>query len=143
MATYALDTKNTDYRATGVVNPVMEWTEGADGRNRPSDVQATDDNGVPLWQVEMWRKGESFGAESSSVETVLVPHPQEPQVKEFGPLEVHGLTVEVFIQGNRAAKDGLYTKGTLVERFRAAGMGSAPSGGSSHAQASAESSKSN
>ena len=47
--------------ASGNVEAVREWTETEQGRRRP-DVQASNDQGIPLWQVEGLRSVQGFGA---------------------------------------------------------------------------------
>lgn len=111
---YAVDAKRQGLRTTGLVSEVKDWIEGADGRRRPSDTQARDEQtGVPLWDVEVLYLQASFGRESNKTGLVRVANPTRPVAGEFAPADFDRLTVEV-----RISKTG-----GLIESWRAEGMG--------------------
>ena len=79
MSTYAIDSVRQAMVATGIVQPVFEWIETPEGRRRPSEVQDRDeDTGMPLWQVEVSYRTESFGRETTVNAMVTVGAPEQP-----------------------------------------------------------------
>jgi hypothetical protein len=80
MATFAVDGKRQQMVATGVVEPVMEWVETAEGKRRPGDAQARQDGtGMPLWGVEVAYQTENWGRVSTVTVKVYTGHAQAPQ----------------------------------------------------------------
>ncbi|MEI2649789.1 MAG: hypothetical protein V9G15_12475 [Dermatophilaceae bacterium] len=124
---YAIDSKRQGLRTTGLVSEVKDWVDGPDGRRRPSDAQARDENtGMPLWDVEVLYLQSAFGRESNKTGVVRVATPTRPVVGEFAPAEFDRLTVEV-----RISKTG-----GLVEGWRAEGLSPGqPSRSTDHAKA--------
>jgi hypothetical protein len=118
MSSYAVDGERQVMLATGIVSPVMEWSEDAEGRRRPSEVQAVDrdaegnGSGLLLWGVEVVYTSSSWGRVSTATALVTVPLREKPRVEAFKPLTFEGLVVDVSV--NRA-------KG-LTERWSAAGV---------------------
>lgn len=113
MTSYAVDSKRQHMRATGIVNEVRDWVEGADGKRRPGAEQARDENtGMPLWDLEVLYRQTSFGRESNVTGSVRVGAIERPRVTEFAPVSFNNLAVEVRI--NRA--------GGLVESWHADGL---------------------
>lgn len=97
--------------ATGIVSPVQEWVETSDGKRRPSDVQASNAQGQPLWSVEILRMVSRFGRDSTETTTVTVPSPTEPHVVALKQCHLQGLEVEFFV-----------SKGQGRERWSASGI---------------------
>ena len=96
MTFYAVDSKRQSMRSTGIVNEVKDWVDGPDGKRRPSEVQARDEEtGLPLWEVEVLYKQIAFGRESNTTGIVRVGSPVQPVLGEFVPVAFLGLTVEV------------------------------------------------
>jgi hypothetical protein len=125
MAFYAIDSKQQGMRSTGIVNEVKDWVDGPDGRRRPSEVQARDENtGMPLWEVEVLYKQTAFGRVSNTTAVVRVGSPVQPVLGEFAPVAFVGLTVEV-----RVTKAGGLAESWRAESMddKAAGSGSAGS----------------
>lgn len=115
MATYAIDSKQQGLRATGIVEPVFAWIEDpATGRRKQSGDQDRNDQGIPLWSVEVTYIAESYGRSSTAVSKVTVATTQQPVVAAFDLVEFEGLTVSVSV--NKSA-------GVLREFWTAAGMG--------------------
>lgn len=113
MASYAVDGRRQGMRSTGIVNEVKEWVDGPEGRRRPSEMQARDeDTGMPLWEVEVLYKQTSFGRVASTTSVVRVGSPVRPVLGEFAPVAFEGLLVEV-----RVTKAG-----GLSESWRAEGV---------------------
>lgn len=128
MTFYAVESKRQSMRSTGIVNEVKDWVDGPDGKRRPSEVQARDEEtGLPLWEVEVLYRQVAFGRESNTTGVVRVGSPVRPVLGEFVPVAFLGLTVEV-----RVTKAG-----GLSESWRAesvddkAGSGSTGQSGSS------------
>jgi len=96
MPNYAVESTRQAMTATGIVDPVMEWVEGADGKRRPSDTQARNEaTGMPLWGVEMLYIQTSFGRRSTVTAMVTVDSPEEPKPAPMTPIGFNGLRVEV------------------------------------------------
>jgi hypothetical protein len=118
MSSFAIDSDRHVMLATGIVSPVMEWATDAEGRRRPSEVQAVDrddegnGSGLPLWGVEAVYTSSSWGRVSTATALVSVPAREKPRVEAFKPVSFDGLVVDVSV--NRA-------KG-LTERWSAAGL---------------------
>lgn len=73
--------------STGISEPTKTWD---DATHRPTDVQATDDHGIPLWDVEVLITSEKFGRASTTVERVRVPARTEPTITPGQPLTLRG-----------------------------------------------------
>ncbi|MFI2105472.1 hypothetical protein ACH436_19420 [Isoptericola sp. NPDC019693] len=87
MATYPVDSKRQEMVATGVVEPVMEWVETAEGKRRPGDVQArAEASGLPLWGVEVAYQSEDWGRVSTKTTKVTVPSQTPPAPSTFSPI---------------------------------------------------------
>ena len=101
MSRFPVESSRQSMIATGIVEPVNEWMETADGKRRPSDVQATDENtGMFLWGVEVLYTQTSFGRESSVTAKVTVGAKDKPSPQKLTPIAFTGLEVEV--RTNRA-----------------------------------------
>jgi hypothetical protein len=95
MPSYAVDSVRQPMTGTGIVEPVMEWEETPEGRRRPSDRQArNEDTGMPLWAVEVLYIQTSFGRKSTVTAKVTVEHEQEPRPAPLSPIGFVGLRVE-------------------------------------------------
>ncbi len=71
MTFYAVDSRRQSMRSTGIVNEVREWVDGPDGKRRPAEGQARDeDTGMPLWEVEVLYRQVAFGRESNTTGVV-------------------------------------------------------------------------
>ena len=113
MATYAVDSDRQPMIATAIVEPIMEWEETPDGRRRPSDRQArNEDTGMPLWGVEVLYIQTTFGRRSTVTSKVTVGSQQEPKPAPLTAIGFENLSVEV--RTNRA--------GGLVEVWSADGV---------------------
>jgi len=135
MATYAVDSIRQPMIATAIVEPVMEWDELPDGRRRPSERQArNEDTGMPLWGVEVLYTQTSFGRESTVTAKVTVGAEQQPVPGRLGPVGFVGLRVEA-----RANKAGgfveVWSAEALMDASRSNGKPSAASSGPSSAAA--------
>ena len=127
MTTYAVDSKRQAMRSTGIVNPVRDWVDGPDGRRRPGELQARDeDTGMPLWEVEVLYRQTAFGRTSNTTGVVRVGSPVQPVLAEFAPVSFIDLTVDV-----RVTKAG-----GLSESWRAEALADEKSGTAGKAAAS-------
>lgn len=81
---------------SGNVTPSRAWIERADGSRARSDVQATDDAGQPLWEVEIVYADTQFGQAKTESAPVLVPSQTEPKPQPFTPAAFQGLTVNAY-----------------------------------------------
>jgi len=96
MATFAVDSNRQQMVATGVVEPVMEWVETAEGKRRPGDNQARQDGtGLPLWGVEVVYQSESWGRVSTESVKVTVPAMEMPAPSLFTPIQFRDLVASV------------------------------------------------
>ena len=117
MATYAVDSIRQPMIATAIVEPVMEWDELPDGRRRPSERQArNEDTGMPLWAVEVLYTQTSFGRESSVTAKVTVGAVEQPSPVRLRPIGFVGLRVEA-----RANKAGGFVEVWSAESLMEAG----------------------
>lgn len=117
MATYAVDSIRQPMIATAIVEPVMEWDEMPDGRRRPSERQArNEDTGMPLWGVEVLYTQTSFGRESSVTAKVTVGAQEQPSPIRLRPIGFVGLRVEA-----RANKAGGFVEVWSAESLMDAG----------------------
>ncbi|GMA19888.1 hypothetical protein MM440_12335 [Arsenicicoccus piscis] len=116
MATFFVDSSRQQLRATGVVDQVNVWVDDpATGRRRSSDAQEVDEQGRPLWNVEVSYLSESFGRQSTVVARVRVAAATQPTPAAFEVIHFEQLACDVRV--NRA--------GGLVESWRADGLVSA------------------
>lgn len=98
MSTYAIDSERQEMVATGIVAPLMEWIETADGRRRPSDIQDRDEKtGMPLWQVEVSYRSASFGREYTVTAMVAVGAMDIPNPAPFTHIVFDVLRVEAHV----------------------------------------------
>lgn len=103
MPSYAVDSSRQPMIATGIVEPVMEWMETADGGRRPSETQARDeDTGMPLWAVEVLYVQTSFGRESSVTARVTLGAEVKPEPVRLQPIGFTGLHAEVRLNKAKA-----------------------------------------
>ncbi len=111
MPSYAVDSSRQSMTATGIVEAVREWEEGLDGRRRPSDRQARDENtGMPLWGVEVLYMQTAFGRISTTTAKVTVGALEEPKPAPLTAIGFSGLTVEA-----RTNKSGGFTENWFAE----------------------------
>jgi hypothetical protein len=120
MPCYAVDSIRQPFTGTGIWEPVKEWIETPEGKRRPGDKQARDENtGMPLWAVEVLYIQTSFGRKSTVAAKVTVPHEEEPKVAPLSPIGFTGLRVEV--RTNQAGGFAEYwTAEGLMESSKAA-----------------------
>ena len=118
MPSYAIDSDRHNLTATGIVEQVFEWEETADGRRRPSDKPARNENtGMPLWRVEVIYVQETYGRKSTVTAKVLVDSPDEPKVAPLTPVKFTRLVVELRVKG-----------GSLIEAWSADSLADGPKG---------------
>lgn len=116
MPSYSVDSDRQTMTATGIVEPVQEWEETADGRRRPSEKQARNENtGMPLWTVEVIYVQTSYGRKSTVTAKVVVDSPDEPRPAPLAAVKFVGLAVELRV--NKA--------GSLIESWSAESLGDA------------------
>lgn len=113
MSTYAVDSDRQPMISTAIVEKSMEWVQTSDGKMRPGEVQARDENtGMPLWNVEVMYQSTSWGRTSSLTAMVTVGAEDEPKPQPLTPITFTGLTVSV--SKNKA--------GGITERWAAEGI---------------------
>ncbi len=96
MGSYAVDSMRQPMTATGIVEMVREWEETPEGKRRPSDKQARNENtGMPLWEVEVLYIQTSFGRRSTVTARVTIEAEEEPKPSPMTPIAFTGLRVEV------------------------------------------------
>lgn len=114
MPSYAVASAHQPMTATGIVEQVMVWEETAEGRRRPTDRQAhNEETGMPLWAVEVLYVQTSFGRKSSVTAKVVVDSVEEPKPAPLTSITFGGLRVEV-----RVTKAG-----GLIESWTAESLG--------------------
>ncbi|MGL4176374.1 MAG: hypothetical protein ACRCSN_09890 [Dermatophilaceae bacterium] len=96
MPSYVVDSQKQPMTATGIVEMAREWEEGADGRRRPSEKQARNENtGMPLWAVEVIYVQTTYGRKATVTAKVTVDSMDEPKPSPLTPVTFGGLVVEV------------------------------------------------
>lgn len=116
MATFAVDSNRQAMVATGVVEPVMEWVETAEGKRRPGENQARQEgSGLPLWGVEVVYQSESWGRVSTESVKVTVPSQGMPAPSLFSPIQFEDLVASVRVDRRN---------GGLTTSWEAAGIAS-------------------
>ena len=96
MPSYAVDNVRQPMTATGIVEQVMEWEETPEGKRRPSEKQARNENtGMPLWAVEVLYIQTTFGRRSTVTAKVTVDAADEPKPSPLTPIGFNGLRVDV------------------------------------------------
>jgi hypothetical protein len=119
---------------TGIVEMVREWEETPDGKRRPSDKQARNENtGMPLWEVEVLYVQTSFGRRSTVTARVTIEAEDEPKPSPMTPIAFTGLRVEV-----RVNKAGGWVEYWSADSIVEAPKASSPSSPSTSKPASGE-----
>lgn len=99
MPSYEVDSIRQPMTATGIVEQVMEWEETPEGKRRPSEKQAPNENtGMPLWAVEVRHIQTTFGRRSTVTAKVTVDAvdaADEPTSSPQTPIGFNGLRVDV------------------------------------------------
>ena len=116
-AGYPLDTtkfvEQTDLTANGIVEPVPVWREGEDGKRQRTDLQSTDEAGVPEWFVHVSYLGEAWGRPVEKSATVRVPSRTMPRVQRHHRVLFEDLHLSVRVNKRT---------GGLIEEFTATGI---------------------
>src|SRR3954471_1985157 len=115
MGNYAVDSMRQPMTATGIVDVIREWEETPEGKRRPSDKQARNENtGMPLWAVEVLYVQTSFGRRSTVTAKVQVEAEEEPKLRALGPVAFTGLQVEVRINSSGGFAEYWSAEGLLM-----------------------------
>jgi hypothetical protein len=139
MPGYAVESKRQPMTATGIVNPVMEWDEMPDGKRRPSDRPARDENtGMPLFEVEVFYTHANFGREYTATGLVRVGAAEPPAPAPLTPISFSELRVRVSFNKTTGGFSENWTAEAIAESSEA----SKPTNDSTAASASGTSSTS-
>lgn len=106
-----VDASRLNPLATGNINPVMTWNTNPDGSRSRSDVQATNQDGVPLWNVEILRTVRSFGEDRTEGVNVEVPAAAMPAIKQLSPVAFRDLEADFYV-----------SRGNLRQRWSASAL---------------------
>lgn len=132
MAHYAVESSRQPMTVTGIVDKVVEWEETPDGRRRPSERHArNEETGMPLWAVEVIYVQTSFGRKSTVTAKVIVGAAEEPKPAPLTAIEFTGLSVEA-----RVNKAGGFSENWSAEALADAKPAAKPSGESASASSS-------
>ncbi|MFC4951284.1 hypothetical protein [Pseudonocardia sp. GCM10023141] len=97
MRSYPIDAERVRLISTGTVSPVTKWVELSDGSRRPDPTgrQDEDENGRPLWRVEVIMPAdEGDDRDKTGVAEITVASKDRPDPGAFGDLLVfEGLVV--------------------------------------------------
>jgi hypothetical protein len=97
MRSYPIDADRVRLISTGTVSPVTRWVELSDGSRRPDPTgrQDEDENGRPLWRVEVIMPAdEGDERDKTGVAEITVASKDRPDPGAFGDLLVfEGLVV--------------------------------------------------
>lgn len=111
MPTRPLDSDRSNFTYNGVVNPVMERKKNDQDRWVTTGVQESNDEGLPLWDVQVRYKDMNFGQRDEVIIRFRVPSRTEPQVQENTRAKLKDPEVTYY-----AGRNG------LAEFFNAAGL---------------------
>jgi len=110
MPQYAVESMRQSMTATGIVHPVMEWGQNAEGRRIKTETQERNpETGMPMWDVEVLYAGSNFGQASTITANVTVGAAEQPTPSPLTPIAFDGLSVSLWV--NKA--------GGLAERWEA------------------------
>jgi hypothetical protein len=110
MPQHAVESKRQSMTATGIVHPVMEWGQNAEGRRIKTETQERNpETGMPMWDVEVLYAGSNFGQESTITANVTVGALEKPTPSPLTPISFDGLSVSLWV--NKA--------GGMAERWEA------------------------
>ena len=75
-------------RALPGIEPVLVrlWETSPDGKRRPSAVQATDDAGIPLWDLRVYAQTVQYDRVEPSFVTLRIASATPPDTDELGML---------------------------------------------------------
>jgi hypothetical protein len=94
---YAIDSQRQAMKATGIVNPAMAWEDTSNGRRPSKDQQERhEQTGMPLWDLEVSYRTESFGQVATANAMVRVGAQERPAPEEYSPITFKVLQVEVY-----------------------------------------------
>lgn len=121
MATLPIAAERITLVATGKVRPVPVYAEMADGsRKRVPDAQEKNDNGVPIWAVDVQLDDED--ADRTEAIAVKVASMEQPEPPKWRPVEFQGLTCKPYVpNGGRQVQLSMRAEGISMP-----GSGSAP-----------------
>lgn len=138
MPGYAVDSNRQPMTATGIVEAVMEWDETPEGKRRPSDRQARDENtGMPLWGFEVLYIQTSFGRKSTVTAKVTVGAAEEPKPSPLTPVEFTGLAVEARVNKSGGFSENWHAEALVEPSSSDAKSSSSGSSSSSKSSSSA------
>jgi hypothetical protein len=123
MPNYMVDGGKQSMVSTGVVAESADMQQAADKSWSNVGQRRCPDTGMPLWDVEVSMRQETWGRPSSVVAMVSVPAADAPVAGEYAPIRFEGLRVTVTLSRSKS----------LVERWAADGIASAASAASAAA----------
>jgi hypothetical protein len=120
MATLPIAAERITLVATGKVRPVAVYAEMADGsRKRVPDAQEKNDQGVPLWAVDVQLDDED--ADRTEAIAVKVPALEQPEPPKWRPVEFTGLTCKPYMpNGGRQIQLSMRAEGISLPAAAAA-----------------------
>lgn len=103
MRAIPIDTNRVTFLGTGKGSARAEYVELSDGTRKRSGEQARDDNGVPLWVVDVLVDDDE--ADRAEVAGVKIASYDEPQVEKFKPVKFVNLVAVPYVDrgSNRVA----------------------------------------
>lgn len=103
MRAIPVDTNKVQLIGTGKAAARAEYVELSDGSRRRSGEQAKDDNGVPMWTIDVLVDDED--ADRAEIASVKVASHDEPRTEKWKPVRFVGLVAVPYVaQGtNRVA----------------------------------------
>ena len=105
-----VDTSRITFMGTGKRVSRAEYVELSDGQRRRSGNQAKDDNGVPLWTVDVIVDDDE--ADRAEAVGVKIASHDEPMTEKWKPVRFRNLTATIYVeQGTNRAKVSLSADG--------------------------------
>lgn len=101
MRTIPVDTNRVSFIGSGKHVDKAEYVELTDGSRKRSGNQATNDDGVPLWTVDVFLDDDD--ARRAEVVSVTVAMHDEPRIEKFKVVKFRDLVATIWVdQGGRA-----------------------------------------
>jgi len=110
---FPIDGQRMQFPFAGTVRPVVGWDTAS---NKSTGVQATDDGGTALWEIDVLIKVPGFGGDmKSETISVRVPARMEPKLPDFAPIAFEHLELSAYL-----------SKGDMRVNLSAAGIVGGP-----------------
>lgn len=110
MRSLPIDVSRINFVGSGKAVEKMEYVELSDGSRKRSGAQAKDENGVPLWTVDVFVDDDD-ALRAEAIGVTIASH-EPPQSQKFQPVKFRNLTATIYAdRGSGQAKVSLKAEG--------------------------------